>query len=125
MIEEERQMPVKRPKKGSSATLLKSPQESPEPGINELESQSAPECNRIPVLLHSPKERRRGICGASAHRTQAEIERVLGLMYKPRDCASISIVYYRGLRASEIGILEMRDYTPPTIQHVGTRRMCQ
>jgi hypothetical protein len=51
-------MPVKRPKKGLSATLLKSPIEAPEPGINELQGETGPECNRIPVLLHSTRKAR-------------------------------------------------------------------
>jgi len=117
-------MPVKRPKKGSSATLLKSPQENPEPGINELQSETGHECNRIPVLLHSVPRRpplkfypcldpRAGTL--IAFLTEAEIERLLAVITNPRDRAIFSIAYHRGLRASEIGMLEMRDYTPPTI----------
>jgi len=81
----------------------------------------------MPVLLQSPKTRRKfyprldpragkGI----AFLSQAEIHRLFGVITDVRNRAIFSIAYHRGLRASEIGMLEMRDYTPPTInQRVG------
>jgi integrase len=91
--------------------------------INDLKPQTPPQFRRIPVLrnLKSAKPKRRGAGGAIAFLSQAEIERLLGVITSPRDRAIFSIAYHRGLRASEVGMLEMRDYTPPTINaRVGT-----
>lgn len=116
----------------------------PQRRIKQLPPQTAPECNKMPVLLNSkPKPKtpaavRKARAVLAAHRkqceaqhrktppppaflTQAEIERLLAVITSPRDRAIFSIAYHRGLRASEIGMIEMRDYTPPTINaRVGT-----
>jgi integrase len=42
--------------------------------------------------------------------TEAEWERLYRAIDKPRDRAIFSIAYHAGLRASEVGLLQMRDY---------------
>jgi integrase len=96
----------------------------PEPGINNLKAENGPEFNRIPVLLKSRK-RSRGAGGAPAFLTQAEIERLLAAITNPRDHAIFSIAYRRGLRASEVGMIELRDYTPATINERVGKLYCR
>ena len=82
----------------------------PSPEINDLDPRPETEGDTIRVLSRSPK---RGRAGAVSFLTKPEIEHLLNAATNPRDHAMISIGYHRGLRASEIGLLEMRDYTPP------------
>jgi integrase len=42
-----------------------------------------------------------------------------------RDRAIFSVAYHRGLRASEVGMLQMRDYTPPTINERAGKLYCR
>ena len=53
--------------------------------------------------------------------TPGETERLMAVIQNPRDRAIFSLAYHRGLRASEIGMLEMRDYIAPNVnERVGT-----
>jgi integrase/recombinase XerD len=42
-----------------------------------------------------------------------------------RDRAIFSVAYHRGLRASEVGMLRMRDYTPPSINERAGKLYCR
>jgi integrase len=44
--------------------------------------------------------------------SEAEWERLYRAIDKPRDRAIFQIAYHAGLRASEVGLLQMRDYQP-------------
>jgi site-specific recombinase XerD len=45
---------------------------------------------------------------------ETEIQRLFAVITSPRDRAIFRIAYHAGLRASEVGMLEMRDYDPRT-----------
>lgn len=44
------------------------------------------------------------------HLTEAEVEDLFACIKKPRDKAIFRIAYHRGLRASEVGLLQMADF---------------
>ena len=44
--------------------------------------------------------------------TEAEIERLFSAIRSPRDLAIFRLAYHRGLRASEVGMLQLSDYRP-------------
>jgi integrase len=50
-----------------------------------------------------------------AYLSESELRRLMAVIASPSDRAIFSVAYHRGLRASEIGLLQYRDYTPPTI----------
>jgi type 1 fimbriae regulatory protein FimB len=92
-----------------------------EPGINEIEAQIDPIRDRIPILSHvdkaaaiDAKQAKRG-SKPLAWLSMSEIKSLMAVIVAPRDRAIWSVAYHRGLRASEVGLLQMRDYTPPTI----------
>ena len=51
-----------------------------------------------------------------------EVERLFKVIKSPRDRALFRITYHAGLRASEVGVLEMRDYDPRT-ERMNFRRL--
>lgn len=44
--------------------------------------------------------------------TESELERLFATVTNPRDLAILRIAYHRGLRASEVGQLQIEDYRP-------------
>ncbi|MBZ5607249.1 MAG: tyrosine-type recombinase/integrase [Acidobacteriia bacterium] len=44
--------------------------------------------------------------------TEEEIERLFGAIGDPRNLAIMRVAYHRGLRASEVGLLQLADYRP-------------
>jgi len=119
----------------------------PQRRINDLKAKKPPQRNRMSVLLqskepplhHKPKsgnspnfvDKKRGWTPRAKVRRQsspppafltpAETERLMDSITNPRDRAIFSLAYHRGLRASEIGMIEMRDYIAPTAnERVGT-----
>jgi integrase len=52
---------------------------------------------------------------------EEEIERFFKVIDSPRDRAIFRLMYHAGLRASEIGLLQMRDYQPRTDRLMVTR----
>jgi integrase len=53
------------------------------------------------------------------------MSRSLGVITIPRDRAIFSIAYHRGLRATEIGMIEMRDYTPAALNERVGKLYCR
>jgi integrase len=89
----------------------------PEPEINDLYSSIAPTLDKIPVLSNDgsePKSKRRRSSATPSYMSEAEIGRLMSAVSSVRDRAIFSLAYHRGLRASEVGMLQMRDYTPPS-----------
>jgi integrase len=103
----------------------------PEPGISEIEAENGPTRDSIPILSHvakpaaadvtsrqldviDAKQQKRG-SKPPAWLSFAEVKAFMAVISSPRDRAIWSVMYHRGLRASEVGLLQMRDYTAPTI----------
>ena len=61
-----------------------------------------------------PKKRQRRAKKAPSHLQEVEVERLFKVITDPRDRAIFRLAYHAGLRASEVGELEMRDYNPRT-----------
>jgi integrase len=105
----------------------------PEPGINELPPQKRTKFDKIRIMSNSPtapeevepKKKKRGRGGAPVFLTAPEMERLLAIIPNVRDRAAFSIAYHRGLRASEIGMLELRDYTPAAINERVGKLYCR
>jgi integrase/recombinase XerD len=109
---------------------------NPEPEINELAVENAPELARITILSNSgdamphaqvveikpssggPKgpqtKRKRRRKDGPAFLQQEELERLFKAIDSVRDRAIFRVMYHAGLRASEISQLDMRDYQPRT-----------
>jgi integrase len=60
------------------------------------------------------KKRRRRQARKVRHLTEEEVGRLFKVITSPRDRALFRLAYHAGLRASEIGLLEMRDYNGRT-----------
>ena len=60
------------------------------------------------------KKRRRRQARRVRHLTEEEVGRLFKVITNPRDRALFRLAYHAGLRASEIGMLEMRDYNART-----------
>ena len=50
---------------------------------------------------------------AAKYLTEAEIEALFSVIKNPRDRAIFRVAYHRGLRASEVGMLQLADYRAP------------
>jgi integrase len=61
-----------------------------------------------------PKKRQRRSKPAPSHLQEVEVERLFKVISDPRDRAIFRIAYHAGLRASEVGQLELRDYNART-----------
>lgn len=61
-----------------------------------------------------PVRRRRRKTGTPAYLQFEEIERLFAVIESARDRAIFRLAYHAGLRASEVGNLQMRDYNPRT-----------
>lgn len=94
--------------------------EPAEPRINDIESENDPQRDRITIMSRSRRGPKRAL-----FLSMAEVKRLMAAISSPRDRALFSVAYHRGLRASEIGMLQMRDYTPPTINERTGRLYCQ
>ena len=60
------------------------------------------------------KKRRRRQARRVRHLTEEEVGRLFKVITSPRDRALFRLAYHAGLRASEVGLLEMRDYQART-----------
>jgi integrase len=60
------------------------------------------------------KKRARKTRKAAVHLTPEETERFFAAVKRTRDTAIFRILYHRGLRASEIGMLQLSDWSPAT-----------
>jgi type 1 fimbriae regulatory protein FimB len=61
-----------------------------------------------------PPKRRRRKKGEPPYLQAEELERLFKAIDSPRDRAIFRLAYHAGLRASEVGILHLRDYDPRT-----------
>src|SRR3989441_8686817 len=61
-----------------------------------------------------PKKKRKPRKKAMSFLSEEEIERLFGVIASIRDRAIFRLAYHAGLRASEIGMLQLRDYDPKT-----------
>lgn len=114
----------------------------PEPEINTLQSELDVSCNRVIILSNEqpmppaakiipitpaagppapPGKRREKKKSAPSFLQEDEIQRLFRAIDSTRDRAIFRIAYHAGLRASEIGILQMRDYNPRTERLMITR----
>lgn len=69
--------------------------------------------NSTPAAGGPKKRRPRKKAGASYLQVD-ELERLFRAISDPRDRAIFRLAYHAGLRASEVGLLELRDYNPRT-----------
>jgi integrase len=83
-------------------------------GLDTITIMSNPEKLAAKIVAIDEKQRRRGV-KPLAFLSVAEVKSLMAVILKPRDRAIFSVAYHRGLRASEVGMLQMRDYTPPNI----------
>jgi integrase len=108
---------------------------APPPEINGLRPESSPSLDKITLLSNKgarpeetktvpasggavlPKERqrpRRRKKDTPSYLQVEEIERLFKVIASARDRAIFRLAYHAGLRASEVGMLEMRDFNPRT-----------
>src|ERR1039457_3105003 len=66
-----------------------------------------------PPQEETPKRKRRKKRQPIYLQTE-EVERFFRVIDSPRDRALFRLMYHAGLRASELGILQLRDYNPRT-----------
>jgi integrase len=118
--------------------------QSPEPEINNLQLEIGPDLDKVTILSHSDdmsrrsnvveinevaaprvaqnpssggpseKKRKRKPKRAVAYLQEEEIERLFRVIRDTRDRAIFRLAYHAGLRASEVGMLDLRDYQPRT-----------
>ena len=88
-----------------SETLLTKRKTMAEPGINEIEGETPAQCDSLPIVSHSPK--RRGGGDEIAFLSIQQAKNRLAVIDDPCRRAALSIAYHRGLRASEVGMLQM------------------
>lgn len=107
----------------------------PEPRINDLEMESGPSLDEVTILSNEdamnarpkivpikgltppknePPKRRRRKKREPAYLQFEELDRLFKAITSARDRAIFRLAYHAGLRASEVGDLEMRDYNPKT-----------
>jgi type 1 fimbriae regulatory protein FimB len=60
----------------------------------------------------SKPRRRRGAPSPVKYLTEEEVQRLFAVIKSPRDYAIFRLAYHRGLRAREIGRLQLSDYRP-------------
>src|SRR6266550_3878088 len=60
--------------------------------------------------LDQPKKKRKARKKAMSFLSEEEIERLFGVISSIRDRAIFRLAYHAGLRASEIGMLQLRDH---------------
>lgn len=73
----------------------------------------SPATNVVPITSNPPRRRPRKRA-APAYLQEEELERLFRTIDNVRDRAIFRLVYHAGLRASEIGLLQLRDYNPRT-----------
>jgi site-specific recombinase XerD len=89
----------------------------PPPTINDLETDSKTHRDEITILSRepaappAPKKRKRNLPGIPQ---EDEMARFFKVIPSTRDRAIFRLMYHAGLRASEIGMLEVRDWSPRT-----------
>src|SRR6516225_4685085 len=107
--------------------------ENAQPGISGLEPSGAVEFDEVTISTNSEepmraaeapqnttpeprkqKKRRRRQARKVRHLTEEEVTRLFKVITSPRDRALFRLAYHAGLRASEVGLLEMRDYNART-----------
>jgi len=97
----------------------------PQRAINELEPQTGPRLVRISLLTNEPPQTPTG--GRKRKKLapgipqEDEIATFFKMIVSTRDRAIFRLMYHAGLRASELGKLEMRDYAPRTDRLMVTR----
>jgi site-specific recombinase XerC len=107
------------------------------PGISNLAPDCEPEVDEVTILSNNdgmksgpkvveiqrikstgsqdePPKRKRRKKGEPQYLQTDEMARLFKVITSPRDRAMFRLMYHAGLRASEIGILELRDYNPRT-----------
>ena len=94
---------------------------------NDLEPRYNPQPPEVSILSGStyyepdPEPKRKRKKPNLATPKEEEIERFFKLVDSPRDRAIFRLMYHAGLRASEVGLIEMRDYQPRTERIMITR----
>jgi type 1 fimbriae regulatory protein FimB len=93
---------------------------APEADLKGLDPQTYHEPDEVTILSGKPAGRRKK---KPVHLVPQpdEVERFFAAIDRPRDRAIFRIMYHAGLRASEIGLIEMRDYNPRTDRLMVTR----
>jgi site-specific recombinase XerD len=79
-----------------------------------LQSKSAGNSGEPPKIQQIERlegKRRRKPEAAPKYLTESELEALLKVIKDPRDRAMFTVAYWRGLRASEVGMLQMSDYS--------------
>jgi hypothetical protein len=70
--------------------------------INDIEPKVDPTRDTMPIMSHVAKRGTKPLSFLSV----AEIKALLGVITAPRDRAIFSVAHHRGLRASEVGMIE-------------------
>jgi integrase len=107
----------------------------PEPTISKIAAKTAPSLVEISILTSPPDappaaeiagtdksaqpepthaKPRRKKSGGPAYLQVDELERLFRAIDEPRDRAIFRLAYHAGLRASEVGLLKVRDFQPRT-----------
>jgi len=82
----------------------------PKPRINTLQSESSTGVVERRISSPTPRHKKQ----APQYLQEAEITALFRVISSPRDKAIFRVAYHAGLRASEVGLLDMRDYDPRT-----------
>lgn len=85
--------------------------------INDLQPKNATEVDKITISSTSDQAKpagRKRKKTAPAIPQEDEVQRFFKAITSVRDRALFRLMYHAGLRASEVGLLEMRDYSPRT-----------
>ncbi len=86
----------------------------PQPEINDLQPSPGPELDKMCETSNTPAAPAAGDNGAAAfdYLQEREIDALFRVIASVRDRAIFRVAYHAGLRASEVGMLQMRDYQP-------------
>src|SRR5438552_378194 len=103
------QVSMKRPI--AMKTMFELPWELERPSVPAAKP-PAPTCKTIHAAepTDQPKKKRKARKKAMSFLSEEEIERLFGVIASIRDRAIFRLAYHAGLRASEIGMLQLRDY---------------
>src|SRR5437899_3345064 len=83
-----------------------------------------PPISEILPLLEPPPKKKKRKRKEIKFLTEDELARLFSVIHSIRDRAIFQLAYRAGLRASEVGLLQMRDYDPKSIQGPAERTCC-
>jgi integrase len=92
--------------------------------MRDIQTETNPQLDKIAILSKSwgQPARQPRPPGQPKHMSEMDWDRLYRSIDEPRNRAIFSIAYHAGLRASEVGALQMRDYDPRTERLFITRK---